>query len=295
MPSRIRARRRLAAAAPVVAAAAAGLFAARRMDRRLHRGDLPPPVPGARPQPGAPDVDRTLSPTDTMFTGNRDHYFGVGASALRAIRLALESAGIERPTRVLDYACGHGRVLRWIRAEFPEAALVACDLDRPGVDFCAQTFGATPVYGNKDPDLVDVAGPFDLIWSGSLLTHLPERLWGPMLARWSGLLAEGGVMVFTTHGRRVTHRLRHDDIYGQPPESDQRLLDGYTQTGFGYVDYAGEDGYGMSVSSPAWVARTLAGHPGLRLVLFAEAAWDGHQDVVACARDAHRRLLEPAG
>ncbi|MGH2720198.1 MAG: class I SAM-dependent methyltransferase, partial [Actinomycetota bacterium] len=250
------------------------------------------PSAPAPPQSG-PDVDRTLSPSDTMYTGNPDHYFGVGASALGAIRLALGSAGLERPTRVLDYACGHGRVLRWIRAAFPEAALVACDLDRAGVDFCATTFGAAPVYGDEDPGRVDVAGPFDLIWSGSLLTHLPERLWAPTLTRWSGLLSEGGVLVFTTHGRRMTYRLRHDDVYGQPPEADRQLLDGYAQAGFGYVDYPGEDGYGLSVSSPAWVVRFLASRTELRLVFFAEAAWDGHQDVAACVRDAHRQLLEP--
>ena len=61
------------------------------------------------------------------------------------------------------------------------------------------------------------------------------------------------------------------------------------------MDYPGEDGYGLSVSSPAWVVGFLASRPELRLVLFAEAGWDGHQDVVACVRDAHRQLLESPG
>jgi SAM-dependent methyltransferase len=289
MPPHNGAGRRLAAIAPLLSTAAGSLYAARRWGRRPGAG----PTPAAGPEDPGFEVDRTLSPGDTMYTGNPDHYFGVGASALRAIRLALTSAGAGPPTRILDYACGHGRVLRWVRAAFPGAALVACDLDRAGVDFCAGTFGAAPVYGDVNPERVGVTGPFDLIWSGSLLTHLPQARWGPLLARWFGLLSEGGVLVFTTHGRRVTYRLRHDDVYGQPPEADERMLDGYAGAGFGYVDYPGEDGYGLSVSSPAWVVRFLASRPELRLVLFAEAAWDGHQDVVACARDAHRRLLIP--
>ena len=47
---------------------------------------------------------------------------------------------------MLDFACGHGRVMRTLKAAFPDALLTACDIDRDGVDFCARTFGAAPVY-----------------------------------------------------------------------------------------------------------------------------------------------------
>ena len=42
-------------------------------------------------------VDRTVAADDTMYTGDDQHYFSVGASALKAMLLALESAaGRER-------------------------------------------------------------------------------------------------------------------------------------------------------------------------------------------------------
>ena len=126
---------------------------------------------------------REISPRDQMHYAGRpfadEHYFHVGASSLRCIDVALRSAGIERIDirRVLDMPCGHGRVMRYIRAEFPHAEITACDLDRDGVDFCAKAFGAHRLYSQEDIKSIALPGPgFDLIWVGSLFTHLqPER------------------------------------------------------------------------------------------------------------------------
>src|SRR5262249_54999765 len=93
-------------------------------------------------------VNRSISSTDSMFTGQQEHYFGITRSALRCIRLALLPAGKDprRVKRILDLPSGAGRVLRVLRAEFPDASIVACDLIRDSVDFCAREFGAIPAY-----------------------------------------------------------------------------------------------------------------------------------------------------
>ena len=59
--------------------------------------------------------------------------------------------------RILDLPCGHGRVLRYLSAAFPEAEITACDIMREGVDFCASTFGAIPVYSQDDPQQIPLA------------------------------------------------------------------------------------------------------------------------------------------
>lgn len=59
---------------------------------------------------------------------------------------------------------------------------------------------------------------------------------------------------------------------------------GYDETGYGYVDYPAnegfESGYGISLSSPAWVTRLATASSRRRLVMISEAVWDVTQDVL---------------
>lgn len=200
-------------------------------------------------------VMQEISPLDGMYQGNLLHYFNVGQSAIRWIRLALLAAGTPDVKRILDLPCGFGRVLRVLRAEFPSAEIVACDLEREGVDFCAEVFGATPVYSVTEPEQIPLVGEFDLIWCGSLLTHLAADRWVLFLKRFESSLAAGGVVVFTTHGRGVADRMRRgDSAYGLRAEALNTVLQQFHSVGFGfqpYVDSSDSNNYGISVSSPA--------------------------------------------
>ena len=111
-----------------------------------------------------------------MFQDSRDHYFMVEA-AQRHVEAILGIAGAPEPQRILDFPCGHGRVLRYLRAAYPLAEITACDLNRDGVEFCAERLGAVPVMSSEDPADIRLAGEFDLIWCGSLLTHLDSGRW----------------------------------------------------------------------------------------------------------------------
>src|SRR2546430_17501917 len=148
-------------------------------------------------------VATEIAAADGMYQGDVEHYFRVGQSALQGIRLAMLAAGKDTLHRILDLPCGYGRVLRNIRADFPTAQLVACDLETEGVDFCAREFGAMPVYGHERPEEIVIAGDFDLIFCGSLLTHLEADKWIAFLQFFSSHLAPGGIVVFTTHGRWI--------------------------------------------------------------------------------------------
>jgi SAM-dependent methyltransferase len=235
---------------------------------------------------GVEPASRRIDPADVMFAGEGGHYFGVGASALRCIAIALLAAGKDPRAvhRVLDLPCGHGRVLRSLRAAFPDAALTACDLDRAAVDFCVRELSAVPVYSHADPERVELVGDFDLIWCGSLLTHLDAPRWEPFLRLLASRLAPQGVLVVTTHGRIVPLRIARGWDYGLGVDSLRRLVLDYEHRGFGFVEYPGQPGYGISIASPAWTLGRLDLHPELRVVAFAEAAWDDHQDVIAWAR-----------
>lgn len=229
-------------------------------------------------------VIREISPRDGMFAGKEDHYFSVGRSALRAILLALLAADNADPSRVLDFACGYGRVTRWLRASFPEAAIWACDVDPGAVEFSARTFRATPIEASARPADTPLPGDLDLVWCGSLLTHLDQDAWAPLLHALSRSLRIGGLLVFTTHGRRAVSRMLSGDTYGLGEPERLDLLVFCRSSGFGFGRYPNSPSYGISVSLPRWVVTTIEQIPDLRLLLYEEAGWDDHQDVIAVRR-----------
>lgn len=271
----------------VAAAIAVGAVASGWQHFLLHgRGENRPWFPQPDRLAG---VSTEISPGDEMFGGNAEHYFDVGESARRVIEQALATVG--RPTatvrRVLDLPCGHGRVLRFLRAAFPSAEITACDLNRDGVDFCANHLGAIPVHSHPEPARVPLVGGFDLIWCGSLLTHLPQSRCADFLALFHRVLAPGGLAVVTVHGRHYERELasgrRTVDL---PAAQIAELLRQYRECGFGYVDYTDASGYGFSLAHPRFTFERLVPALPWRVVGFHEQGWDQRQDVVVLQRPA---------
>lgn len=234
-----------------------------------------------------------IGPSDSMYAGNLSHYMGVGESAMHTIIPILQLVGCERIDSILDLPSGHGRVLRWLRAKFPTARITACDIDRDGVDWCAKTWNARPVYSTKDIRDLSLDESYDLIWCGSLLTHLSWQDWERFVDFFSEHLNPNGVLFFTTHGRRSADWLHTGRVdYGLDGESVAGLCADYRLNGFGYRDYAGQCEYGISLTTPHRVAGLLQARPELRVVGFSEAKWDAHQDVVACTRSVENFAIE---
>jgi SAM-dependent methyltransferase len=253
-----------------------------------------------------PEVEQEVSDQDTMFK-IRKRYFRTGRTGLDSIRLAMLAIGKTEVGSVLDFPSGYGRVLRWIKAEFPGARLAACDIDQAGVDFCARTFEATPIYGREEPQEIEIEDRYDLVWCGSLFTHLPIERWEGFLDLFEDVLDPGGLLVFTVHGREIALRLR-DDEQGRPymkkPEDREEILRGYETQGAGYRDYAFTDefrearslpsSYGISLTKSSWVCALIERRAGLQLTTYMEGQFNG-QDTVACVklpRERKRDTLE---
>lgn len=217
---------------------------------------------------------------DAMFDGRSDHYLSVGLSALHAINGVVAELG--EPERILDLPCGHGRVTRVLRARFPEAALTACDIDRSGVDFSAAHFGARGVMSVQDFRQLDLGGRYDLIWVGSLLTHLSELQTRRFLDCAARHMAAGAILVVTSHGTFVAQRML-SWTYGLTEQAACGLLADSAVNGYGFRNYPGGDGYGISLAQRGWFETLFSDGP-FELVSYQPAGWDDHQDVLALRR-----------
>ncbi|MGL4238127.1 class I SAM-dependent methyltransferase [Tabrizicola sp.] len=232
----------------------------------------------------APQVALGLHPDDGMYNGNDDHYLSCGASALNAVAAAVERAG-NPPGRILDFGAGAGRVTRWLKAAWPKAAITVTDIRAGDLEFCRKAFGADSFASGIDVAALSAPGQYDLIWVGSVITHLSAATSEQLVRKLYSWLRPDGVLVMSFHGRFVAARAPHFGYYGITSGWDSLMQD-YRREGFGYADYPGQHGYGISICSMAWVVGLLERLPEARTVLLSEMAWDGHHDVLAAQRRA---------
>lgn len=245
--------------------------------RRRMRRPRPPLTYAAVPGPIHPDDDMK-DPRDA----DGAHYARVGRSAVTAIGDALSAAGrsFGDVASCLDMPCGYGRVLRLLAREIDPSRITACDINRQAIRFCAAQFGATPLRSN--PDLARLRlGTHDLIWCGSLVTHLDEQRVRHLLTAFAGALTPGGIAIVT--------------IQAEPPAAGQfaprhdEIATALAQRGEFHVPYDGAlFDYGHAWHTPQHIgdAFAAASDGRVRLVGHQPRGWDGYQDILAFRRDA---------
>lgn len=219
---------------------------------------------------------------------NWAHYTRVGRQAAALV----SDAKPARVRTVLDLACGYGRVIRHLVAHWPHAEFTAADVVSEAADFCASAFGAQPLHCVVPLSNTACDTSFDVVWSGSFLTHVASGSWDDALGWVRTHLSPSGRFIFTTHGRSSADAIRSqppgpsaDEAppYGLTTADNISVLATFDSAGFGYADYpwGRGKGYGISVSTPGWVDGALD-RAGLRLVRFVHRGWDDHQDVYVC-------------
>jgi SAM-dependent methyltransferase len=241
-------------------------------------------------------AQHAASPNDSVSSGGWPHYLRVGLDAVRSIDSALGRTSTREPSSVLDMPCGWGRVMRFLAARFPEASLTGCDIVDDAVEFCARRFGARPVRSSPSFSDLDLRQRFDLVWCGSLVTHIDATGIEALLQLFARSLGPDGLAVVTAHGEEAARRARQRDaLYELGPGSAAGLIARYERDGFGFAALPGslpeaEGGgrspapYGISLTSRAWM-RQAAECAGLREAHFAQHDWDGHQDVYGFVLD----------
>jgi hypothetical protein len=234
----------------------------------------------AMTRPFAGSLNLNIAPDDEMYDGNDAHYLSRGASALNLIFAASELAQVS-PQAILDFGAGAGRVLRWIRAAFPNARLGAADLREQDMAFCRDQFQAEAWESGVDIAALEAPGSYDVIWVSSVLTHLSAENCGRLVDKLMSWTNPGGLLIMSTHGRTALLPQNHEDGYTLEADDWRDVQNQYATSGFGYADYPDEAGYGVSLTKLSWWGALVERMPCARMVLLSEGMLGAHQDVVA--------------
>jgi SAM-dependent methyltransferase len=170
-------------------------------------------------------------------------------------------------TSVLDFASGYGCVARHFHRYLEESVkVVCCDIHEEAVAFIRDKLQIEAVRSGNKPEDLEVHETFDVIFTLSFFSHMPDATWGLWLKRLTDLLNPGGFILFTTHGyeslRRAAYPLNDFTGFRFSPSSEQRDLDTAE--------------YGFTILSASYAIQHIP--LDCRLVYFSEAEWEGYQD-----------------
>jgi SAM-dependent methyltransferase len=229
-------------------------------------------------------VSLRVHPRDEMYAA-AEPYLSVGLSALRCIEDVLAKAKESHEVRtILDFPCGYGRVLRFLRVKFPAAEITASELNPVALDFCERLFSVKLALSNADFRGLALPDRYDLIWCGSLVTHIQEWKTAALLKFFHDHLSPGGLCVFTTHGQVSADWIqKKTQTYGLTDSAQQQVVSQFHRTGFGYTDYSNQQEYGIALVSHERMLAIARSAGQWNEVCYLEHGWGDHQDVYAFA------------
>jgi SAM-dependent methyltransferase len=172
-----------------------------------------------------------LSSEEALIT-----YFDSGFRIWEIIREIVQTAGLTELSqhRVLEFACGFGRVTRWILQDVPADHLLVSDVQAAATEFQKRNFHVRAVDSDPVPSKVDLNGEFELIAVVSLFSHLPLHRFSQWLKYLYSLVSEDGMLIFTVHPlSMVDKKLRTSGGFSYQPQrleqnqiaSNHRLTD----------------------------------------------------------------------
>lgn len=118
-------------------------------------------------------------------------------------------ARVPRPDpAVLEWGCGAGRILRWMRGPLPHASLAGADVDSRCIAWCRENLAGIEFREcGLLPPLPAADRSLDAVYCYSVWTHLSEtsiEAWVRDIAR---TLRDDGILLGTSHGDRYADML----------------------------------------------------------------------------------------
>ena len=136
-----------------------------------------------------------------LHVGAHDGLFNFWSKGLTSSDAVVQVFGADPAGPVLDWGCGSGRTLLWLRRyEGWRARYHGCDVDTAAVTWLQAQGVERVTTCDELPPLPYEDGSFAGLFGFSVLTHIPperHRLWYEEFRR---VLAPGGVAYVTTHG-----------------------------------------------------------------------------------------------
>ena len=235
-----------------------------------------------------------ISPDDEMYIVIRNTegqkeassylYFKMGREALQSIENIIRASGrsLKSIRSFLDFASGYGRVTRFLIQEMDAGKIWISDIYKGAVDFQKEYFNVNGFYSETEPSKLKIPRKFEVVYVGSLFSHLPETRFKEWLAKLYEVLEDDGILIFSTNGV---------SMLGDPSTDTS----GFTFLSASESRSLSTNEYGSAYVARDWVenaSETL----GIRNIYFLEKELCGLQDIYVITKKETASLekLSPA-
>ncbi len=226
---------------------------------------------------------RTLDAIPPSQLIARVHGRGDAASFISAGKIiafdldnAMQMAGItlNSGASVLDFGCGPGRVAQWFQKIHPTARLHGCDIDPDPIEWASENIKGSFSTNGFEPPLPYGDASFDLVYSVSVFTHLPEDMQFQWLEELRRVTKPGGSLLLSIHGANLAAR-------SKPLSENEKSLE---TTGFLYRTGGGVSGlpdfYQNTFHTVGYIYKYWSRYFDVRFVF--KRGINAHQDLVIC-------------
>jgi trans-aconitate methyltransferase len=128
------------------------------------------------------------------------------------VALAREFVSTE-PASILDFGCGVGRSIGFLKRAFPKSHVVGADVSQRSLEKARQSHPDAEFFHAQE---LDAARQFEMLFVAGVFHHIPAEQQLEQMCRCAGLLAPGGHLALFEHNplnpvtRYVVHACQFD-------------------------------------------------------------------------------------
>jgi SAM-dependent methyltransferase len=190
-------------------------------------------------------------------------------------------------SRILDFGCGWGRILRYFAKDIPANLLFGCDPNPAVLDICqAHRVPGTLRQSECLPQTLPFDESFDLVYAFSIFTHLSEQTHLTCLNAIHQSLAPGGLLLATVRPKNFLSS-KGATFASFDPRSMVDLLKSYDDGEYVFIGHQslivdGEDTYGDACIPRAYIEQHWT--KLFKIVGFSVSIRDPAQFLVVCQK-----------
>jgi SAM-dependent methyltransferase len=201
------------------------------------------------------------------------HALGEGFNFYSEIKRYAANLGrpLTRDSRILDFGCGWGRMIRFFLKDIVADNLYGIDVNSEMIDICLNTVRlGNYSAGKPEPPTEFDNNSFDVVYAYSVFSHLSESVHIKWVKELSRILKPGGILIVTVWGRNFIEFCRSLRGQNHEFEGHKALANSFLDTEAAFADY--DNGkflysatgggpalpasfYGEAVISPGYVKR----------------------------------------
>jgi ubiquinone/menaquinone biosynthesis C-methylase UbiE len=177
-------------------------------------------------------------------------------------------------SRILDFGCGCGRVVKYLTKYFKQSRFYGTDIDDEAITWCRDELSNIGefVCNETAPPLAFEDDFFDMVYSISVFTHLPEEMQFAWLEELKRVTKPNGYLLLTTHG---------EELFEKAPDEHRAQL---AEKGFFYTVGSGTDGlpdfYQTTYHTDAYIRENWSRYFMIQQIRKKSVMC--HQDLVIC-------------